>query len=33
MLADGPGKAMLDDPEPVGGFVIRQRPRELEEAG
>ena len=29
---DGPGKAMLDDPEPVGGFVLTQRPREAQEA-
>jgi len=27
---NGPGKALLQDPEPVGGFVLTQRPRELE---
>lgn len=29
---DGPGKAMLDDPEPLGGVVLAQRPREALEA-
>jgi len=28
---DGPGKAMLDEPETEGGFVITERPREMEE--
>lgn len=27
---DGPGKAILSDPEPIGGFVLTPRPRELE---
>jgi putative SOS response-associated peptidase YedK len=29
---DGPGKALLEDPETEGGFVITARPREMEEA-
>jgi hypothetical protein len=29
---DGPGKALLEDPDPVGGVVLAQRPRQLEEA-
>jgi putative SOS response-associated peptidase YedK len=30
---DGPEKALLEDPEPVGGFVLKERPRELEAVG
>ena len=26
---DGPGKALLSDPEPVGGFTLQVRPREV----
>jgi putative SOS response-associated peptidase YedK len=29
---DGSGKALLEDPEPVGGFVMHERPRDLEAA-
>lgn len=29
---EGLGKALLDDPEPVGGLVMSQRPREAQES-